>query len=120
MEPRIENLRCELTTPELLQRGDEAARLQEEAGELAEALAAHNKAEKATISDLESSRNYLLREIRQRATHRDVKVVDAVNEAEGTMETTRTDTGDVFRSRPLTEEEKQRSMFPREAGEPAA
>ena len=108
-QTRTEILPCDLTEAELLARGDEAARLQDDRDRAEAARDAANKASKAAIQGIEEQQHELLRQVRNKTERRDVEVIDRRNE--GAMETIRLDTSELVRSRPLTPEELQITLF---------
>lgn len=109
---RIEILPCPLNDDELRERADRAARKQAELESEEEQIALLKKASKERTERLGSEVRSLLREVRTRSEDRDVQVVDRVSDEGDLMETVRTDSGEIVRSRPLTPAEKQVVLFP--------
>ena len=109
-----ELLSCDLTPDEVRERGEEAARKQEERDTQEALRQASQKTFKGTIESLEGSVRHLLKEVRSKSTRRDIEVIQEARHDAGMMETIRTDTGEIVRTRPLTANERQTSLFPPE------
>lgn len=105
-------LRCILTEAELLERGDQAANLSAEAGELEAERDSENKRLKGEIAQREDQVNLLLREVREKATTRPVECEIRLDFDSRQVETVRLDTGEPFKTRPATKEELQGKLFP--------
>lgn len=120
MQPEIQRvertLPCELTPDELRAHGDEAARLDEEIFNEQERAAAHSKASKALVSELQHKRTDKLRRVRTRREDRTVACEIVWDFAENAVRTIRLDTGEEIQSRAMTYEERQGRLFEIPAG----
>jgi len=113
----VRHLPCRLTHDELLERGDELARVQEEIMN-AEARAAEIKQNlKSEMAALESRRGILAMAVRRREELRDVQCHVVLDYDRRTVAVVRSDTFEVVDSRPATTDELQQVLFPeRDAG----
>jgi hypothetical protein len=113
-EKFTESLRCELTEWEVADRAANMARsvFAREEAEIERELA--NKAAKEVIKALDARVSSLAREVRERAVYRLVDCVEQRNEIESMIETIRLDTSEIVRARPMTAEEKQLGLFPKQ------
>ncbi|MFZ2804290.1 MAG: hypothetical protein WA001_03630 [Patescibacteria group bacterium] len=109
-ENRTEWLPRSLTDEDVRARGDDLARVLGEIDREEADKAAAAKAAAGRIKRLASESNTLAREIRERKTWLEVEVESSRNLEAGTIDTVRTDTGEVIRARPMTPEERQVSI----------
>lgn len=105
-----ELLYCKLTREELVTRGAEAGTTREEIEAEERGFEDAKRAHKARLEALVHRERALLRELRSGETLRSVEIVVRVDWASGLVETVRSDTGEVFRSRPVSLEERQRKL----------
>ena len=111
-KPFSESLMCSLSEPELAERADRAARLQYEADKITGEAKLTAKAAKERVEKIEAERRLLLSEVRTKQGYKPVECVSQADYVRGVLETIRTDTGEVLRSRKLTPEERQKKLFP--------
>lgn len=104
-ETFIEELPCKLTNSELLERGDRAARLNKQAADLDEESKQARKVAQQKVAQLKAEGGALLEAVRTRQERRPVQCIQRDNTTTGRREKVRTDTGEVFWSRPLTGQE---------------
>lgn len=114
----VEELDCQLTGVEVLQRGQAAARIAYEIDQKEAELDRTKKAHKVAVGQLEAQQKTLQREVRTGKTQRPVKCVEQADYESGFMNVVRIDTAEIVRSRPLTEKERQVDWIAREAKEP--
>lgn len=107
---RHESLRCALTATEVSARAKEAATKMSEHDALETEKKETAKAMKIELDRLADIIRRLLGEVRTQTTMRDVEVLDRPNFDTGEVETVRLDTGEVERSRPMRESERQMSL----------
>lgn len=110
MTNETEHLPCPLTDEEWSERSEHCARLIAERDTYAEEAKREAKAVKEELAGMDAQIRGLSREIRDRRTWRDVQVRVEPDYEAGVMETTRCDTGEVIRTRPLTLDEKQQKL----------
>ncbi len=109
-----ELLSCDLTPDEVRERGEEAARKAQERDTIEAERQSSQKSYKGRVESLEGQVRHLLSEVRSKSTRREIEVISEARHDAGMMETIRTDTGEIVRSRPLTANERQTSLFPAE------
>ena len=118
MNEQTEVLERDLEPEEIQERGDRLARITGELGDLEEQKRAAAKAIGLEIADLQAECRHCAREIRSRRESVEVAVYDERNEPELEIVTVRRDTGEIIRRRPMTQQEKQRTLFPIAADPP--
>lgn len=118
MSRQTEMLYCDLSAREVLERGQEAARIQATIDEVEATLMIEKEFARGQLKTLLSDQRLALQEIRSAKTRRAIEVVENLNHETSTMEVVRLDTSEVIRSRPLTEDEKQVRLF--DASDPRA
>jgi hypothetical protein len=106
-ERGAEMLLCALDDDEVLHRGEDCARLDEEIEELEEERKAASRFAKEKIKTLLLQRKHLSSEVRARKAKREVAIELRLNFELRMAQTVRTDTEEVIRERPLTFEERQ-------------
>lgn len=118
LERVTKNLRCVLTDPEVLERGEKIAGLMAEEDKLEGEREAMSKRLKGEVADLAEQRSYLGREVRERATHRDVDCEVQLDVRAKRVETIRLDTGEPVpgTARAATAKELQGNLFDAKAG----
>lgn len=118
-EPRkwrtVESLTCRLTSVEVGERGVELAQKMHERALVEEALADAKRTAKERIERLDAEIGAFGTEVRTATTVRPIEVEHCEDFATNTVRSTRTDTGELLRSRPMSAEERQRALFPHEA-----
>lgn len=105
-----EDLPVALTRDELFERGERLA-LQDQL--LADAEAARKQSaleHKGKINDIKSERSRLALIVRERAESRPVPVTKVEHFARGVTDIVRTDTGEVVRSKAMTDDERQSDL----------
>lgn len=117
-ETRTMRLPVELTKEEIFARGKELARTKDAhtaaSAKLEQAkLAAKSAKEQinSEIKEAEEEMRRLARAIRSGREDRDVEILDKPDFKKGVMNIVRLDTGELVRTRGLTEAERQRSLF---------
>ena len=114
-----ETLRCDLSEAEVRDRADQAARAFGEAAESEVELTAIGTEMRGQIKRLRAQVGELLRAVREAAEYRPVDCVERRNEGEANVEVVRVDTGEIVRSRPFTQDERQLGLLPQEDSEAA-
>lgn len=107
-----EYLKCEFTEKEILEFGGELARKHSEINELEDQkkrIVSDLKA-KSEAADAEAS--ILARKIQNKNEYRDVECQEVYNYVEKTVTIVRVDTGEIVKTRPMNENEKQELLFP--------
>lgn len=77
----------------------------------AEAWKARKKALETTTADARAKLSIVGRVVREKREIRAVEVIESRNHASKTVDTVRTDTGEIIETRGMTESEMQRSLF---------
>lgn len=116
---RIERLPCQLTPDEVRARGEKAAMLYAERDEVEQDYERAKEIRKERIGSIDSRISQHMQEVRTRQEHRDVRVVDRENfddKHNPQVETVRLDTGELVRSRPMTDLERQGKLLPLDGG----
>ena len=112
IDTQEERLPCALTESELRARGEEIAKLigDQEVEELEKKDSAdtHN----AEIKKLQTKQAQLAQELRERREYRWIPVKKVRVENTHLIQWIRTDTGEIVRERPMTEDERQLEIFP--------
>ncbi len=106
-----ERLYVELTADELREKGQELAALEKEYDETERDAKDSAKGYRESLKSQRSEIQRAVTIIDERREERMVKVVDRADYRSNEMETIRVDTGEVVRSRPLTSDELQGTMF---------
>jgi len=101
-------LPCKLTEFEKITRAKEATGLVGEYAQKEEALKAMSAEKRAELKSLRTRIDETSRAAREGIETRPVEVIEEPNLSNFTMDKTRTDTGEVISSRPMTAEETQR------------
>ena len=111
-----EDLTCQLTTEEVIERGARLAEVEHE-------LAKHARHKQQVASQLkteekrlEAERHNLAQQVRSRCEMRPVEVEELADYVRGTVSTLRTDSGQVVHSRALRDSERQATLLPVEQG----
>lgn len=109
-EPFEETLKCALTPSEVKERASRLAIIQREIEE-------EEDEKKATASNFANElkrlgliRQSLARQVRDEATFRQVECIERINE-QSEVERVRTDTGEIIKTRPATNDERQHSFL---------
>lgn len=111
MSNTFEKLPVQLSDEEVRLRGEElAAKRKEWEAVKAEAKAAAQAA-KSQLDELDTDISELARVVRARTEWRDVEVIEQRDFDRGLVETIRTDTGEVVRSRAMTGGERQITLL---------
>jgi hypothetical protein len=107
-------LRCDLSPDEVADRADMLAQVQHQYDtRKAEAALAAREAREA-LKALDAQRYALASAVRDRAEYRDVECQDQASpDHPHELLVVRLDTGEVVHRRPMTEDERQRRLFPR-------
>jgi len=107
-----EYLKCEFTEKEILDFGGELARKHSEINELEDQkkrIVSDLKA-KSEAADAEAS--ILARKIQNKNEYRDVECQEVYNYVDKSVTIVRLDTGEIVKTRPMREDEKQELLFP--------
>lgn len=100
-------LACHLTDGELMQKGDELARTQQQVDELEQAHGNLKAAMKADMAALEARRSALALQVSRREEFRDTEVEIRPALRAGWVEEVRTDTGELIHTRAMMDSERQ-------------
>ncbi len=100
-----------LSPNERQERAIRLAVLLGEIGQIEADLAAEGKRVRAALKDRASQASQLAVEVRTGFESREVACLERVDEAGERIETVRTDTGEVVRTRPLGFDERQQALF---------
>lgn len=113
IEPReyIKYLPCDLTADELLEKGRSLAERHAEIADIRRQMKEKSSEFKEQISEIEGDISTLTKEIRSRAEHREVIVVEKFDFAEKRVAQVRKDTGEQVYSRPMSEDELQAPLL---------
>lgn len=103
-------LSCRLTNEELIARGQSLAEAIENISTEEAQQESLKREMKARLAGLEAQRSHLASVVSRRAEMREVSVEVALFEDAGVVHTIRMDTGEVVHSRPMTDDERQRSL----------
>lgn len=106
----VEKLGCELTREEQLQKGTEMALLLQRLEETESEAKSVADGYKRDIKKLERTIGDRAEEVRTGIEHRLVECTERGRFREGLVDVIRTDTGEVVRTRPMTEAEKQQPL----------
>lgn len=113
IEKFTQSLMVALKAPEIAERADRAAHLIADRDNLREEAKLANKERKAKIEAIGSEIRKLSSEVREKVTHRELPCERRFLYAERLVREFRTDTGEMFFERPMTEQESQRQFeFP--------
>lgn len=116
METRVEQFesvqRINLNEAQVAQRADRMAHLVKEICVKEADAAAVSKKFKGEIARLESTRDELASEVRDKATYGSVDCERRFDYREGIVTEVRLDTGETLGTRPLTAHERQMSLVP--------
>jgi ERCC4-type nuclease len=107
---KTEYLRCDLTEDEVTSKSGELALLHGEAERMQAEFDDLKKVRSARIKTVVTRQAVLAKQVREKAEYRNVEVEDTPNFTEKVMETVRSDTGEIVRTRKLSEEELQRPL----------
>lgn len=102
---------CPLTDDEAQARAYELACLVRKMDEEETAAKGAAAAARDTMKEMDAELRRLARIVREQKEDREVEVIVRQNTAEASIETVRTDTGAVVRSRPMTAEERQIPLY---------
>lgn len=105
-----EKLPCDLTSFELRERATKMANVVNEIEQLELKKKVATDTAKREIDALVVSVSQLARQVRTGKEDREVEVEEVHDEIRFAVETFRTDTGEVVRSRPMTDEEKKHAL----------
>lgn len=105
-----EKLPCDLTSYELRERATKMANVVNEIEQLELKKKVATDTAKREIDALVVSVSQLARQVRTGKEDREVEVEEVHDEIRFAVETFRTDTGEVVRSRPMTDEEKKHAL----------
>lgn len=117
-EPFATDLRVPLKEHEVADRADRAAVLADDIEQKADAAKETAKAARSALARLAAEKRGLEREVRARATYREVQCERRFNYDDGVVSEVRLDTGEEISSRPMTEAEKQLFMSFSPDGQP--
>lgn len=112
---KTEMLPCLLTESEVRERGESAAALHAERKRIEEALEGEKTEAKSKLKTIDLEMGLLMHQIRTKHEDREVAVIYRENLDDATdprIETVRTDTGELVRSRPMTLDERQGKLLP--------
>lgn len=107
-----ERLPCKLTEHEKIARAREATELLAQQTRMTDAEKARSATAKAEIKTVSEQLHEAARASREGWEHRDVEVNVIPNNTDLTIETWRCDTGELVRSRPMSDDEKRRVKQP--------
>lgn len=105
-----ETLPCELTEYEVAERAKTLAELHAKQDKLEVEKKAVVDDFKGKLDHVERDMKILARQVRDRSEHRDVEVDERLDDIRFVIETFRLDTGEIIRSRPMTQDEKTEAM----------
>ncbi len=111
-EKRTRSLPVKLNNEELMAKGQELAA---KAGEISEAkddLKSVGKTMKDQIALMEKELDVLVRIVRQKMEYREVECVEVRDNIRMVIQIWRCDTNEIVETRPMTQVERQLSMFP--------
>jgi hypothetical protein len=103
----IERLPCPMTKDEKVECCERMASTIQHIGVLETQFAVVRDKYKGDMEKAQSDFNSLGRDIRNGEIYRDIKVMTEPDWEKGVMNSARTDTGEIIRSRPITKEERQ-------------
>lgn len=102
-----DNLRCELTDEELLEYGRAQAKALSDLGKAEDELAAYKTAHKNKVAVLEANIHDISEKIRNGYEFRFVPTEIHTDYEEEIVQFVRMDTGEIYKTRPLNQEERQ-------------
>ena len=105
-----EFLPCKLTNEELLDYGDQMARVQQDINAEEDRQKSAKEELKSRMAKLESQRSELANKVARKEEYRDVEVETTINYEAETYSKIRLDTGEVLFQREITEEERQMEL----------
>ena len=108
---KLEKLPCKLDNTEVRLKGEELALARKEHHELADAAKASAARFKTSIKEVDERIDDLAEQVRTRQETRDVEIIDVKDMDRQMVDTIRTDTGEVVRSRAMTLNERQIHLF---------
>lgn len=104
------SLPCRLTDPELLTKADELSVVVQEVSAEEDRQTDVKAQMKAKLTELDARKTRLAITIGRKEEYRDVRCELQADVQAGTVTVIRTDTGESLETRPMTEDEKQKSL----------